>query len=589
MKKQDHNIKIISNDICLRKLTLEDLIKLDNDCFLNDDYFKYSTYEISKNIASLKNFFYNLTSKYKKKYNYFFAVELIYTKELIGAIFVIENNIKNKTCDIEYVINKKWWDVETISKILLYVINFLFNYTIFETVIFKTHKDNMFLSTFMKKNRLSSYRYNKINDNNIKTNNFHIYKIQKFQILLFNNYNCFSSIYSFDKFYNFYNQLCIKYKPVVNKLNNDMLNLIETTNVDDFSINKYINLNIKRKKILCDVIYECISFFDIITDNKVVVYLNGSYSRCNHRLYSDIDINYSYENKLFSKMLIVEELIAYILTNIFNITYRDRVHPMGYIPLIRNYKINNSNKYMIKFDSGDILINECRISCFDIMYRNLNFDRDINSVIKYLSSNNNINSLNEFCYSYEILYPKSDDKILESIHKDDMNIITNKAFPYYVKLYIKEIKKDISNQIKSLKCNYKYIKEFKKYYKTIPSTIISEIFMLIRRYDMYIEQNIDKSLIKVDFNIFKNFISIDLLKKSKKAYYNYIFEINKIEHAFYISKVSLSSHTNKNMLKVSNNYMKLYSDDISANVFVKLKELYYNLLDILNTIGKGKL
>lgn len=591
MDKINKTITIVGNGVRLRKLSINDLQMLHNNCSSDKEVAQYCAWSPSKNILETKKILDKWISKYNEEYTYIWGIEIIDTGELIGTISVVEKNIDKKICEIGYAIGKKWWNVGYATRCLSYIINFLFGYTIFETIICKAIKFNVPSIKVMQKNgmTLTYDKYPNIEDKSqTNVNELVTYQISKSDYKRFNNYDCFLNLYDFNDFNNFYDMIYKKYKNKVDTLNKKLLFIIKANKNIEKNISKYINLNIQRKKILCEVIKECIGFFDIISKNDVIVYLTGSYSRNNQRLYSDIDINYIYDDKIFSKMIVVEELIAYILTIIFDISYRDRVHAMGYIALTKNYKLNDSNNYIVKFSSGDIVINECRKNSIDIMYENINMPRNIECIIKYIESSNKINLLNEFVYNHEIIYSKhNSDCILENIHKEDLKIINNQAFPYYYKLFTEKICDDILYQASILNNKVNYIREFKKKYKTTPLNTISKMFMLIRRREMYKDKNTNIELIKIDFDILNKYIDSESVKGLELNYYEYIFELNRIENVFSLSKVSLSSHTDMDMSKVSKMYKKIYNNSIDDNISKKLKKLYYNIIDILEILNEG--
>ena len=382
---------MICNDLRLRKLRLDDLKDLHNNCSSDQNVAKYCSWKRSDNIFDTEKVLKQWLKKYEMDYSYIWGIESIKDNELIGTISVVEINFNDKTCEVGYAIGERWWNKGYMTKCLSFVINFLFNCTEFEKIICKAQTKNRSSISVMEKNGMILYDDNEIYYNKVTLENDRIltYMISK---QMFNSVNIIKSEYNnhkFEEFMSFYDKLYIKYKKLIEKINEELLKIVlENISINNQVICRYKELLEARKQLLVEIINQCVSFFDIIKKSDVIIYLTGSYSRESQTIYSDIDINYAYENELILKMQIVEELIAYILVNLFDVEYRDRIHPMGYLPLITNYKINRSNKFAILFNSGDMIINECRKNCYDVMYENYNMPRSIENIKSYILENN---------------------------------------------------------------------------------------------------------------------------------------------------------------------------------------------------------
>ena len=586
MNKINFTSTMICNDLRLRKLRLDDLKDLHNNCSSDQNVAKYCSWKRSDNIFDTEKVLKQWLKKYEMDYSYIWGIESIKDNELIGTISVVEINFNDKTCEVGYAIGERWWNKGYMTKCLSFVINFLFNCTEFEKIICKAQTKNRSSISVMEKNGMILYDDNEIYYNKVTLENDRIltYMISK---QMFNSVNIIKSEYNnhkFEEFMSFYDKLYIKYKKLIEKINEELLKIVlENISINNQVICRYKELLEARKQLLVEIINQCVSFFDIIKKSDVIIYLTGSYSRESQTIYSDIDINYAYENELILKMQIVEELIAYILVNLFDVEYRDRIHPMGYLPLITNYKINRSNKFAILFNSGDMIINECRKNCYDVMYENYNMPRSIENIKSYILENNSINKINEFVYNHEIVYSKSNDDILmTSIIDKDNEIINSKAFIYYFNLLIEQILKEILYETEENYKNLKYIRDFKRMYKTKPSTMLYKSFMMIRRLKMFTSNNTRLELIKINFSILKDFIDDEnLINNLQESYYDYIFELNRIEYAFKCSGKTLSSHSDELLTDIILKYDDLFYNDMMNAISSKVKKMYNYLIVVL--------
>ena len=172
-------------------------------------------------------------------------------------------------------------------------------------------------------------------------------RILKKKFVSFNANNYIYDNPNFEQCKNFYINNFAKYNPNITEMNDKLLQIINNSIINDYTIYTYCNILSNRKKELFSLINESIDFFEQLKENEMTIYLNGSYSRNSQRIYSDIDLNFMYSNKNIKKYLPIEDIISFILSNIFNIKYRDRIHPMGYLILINNKKINKSKYYSI--------------------------------------------------------------------------------------------------------------------------------------------------------------------------------------------------------------------------------------------------
>ena len=95
-------------------------------------------------------------------------------------------------------------------------------------------------------------------------------------------------------------------------------------------------------------------------------------------------------------------------------------------------------------------------------------------------------------------------------------------------------------------------------------------------------------LIKIDFDklIILN-LPKEFIRKIKIDYYQYLFELNKIEIIFNETKINLSSHTNEKINIIKKEYKKKYKKDLKVEISALSNFLYDDVLELLNYIKKG--
>lgn len=585
-KKYSHTNNMLGNDIYLRKLVKSDLNMLHKNCFSNENVTKCVGWNYSKSIDDTKRILHKLLNDYNEKFCYTWGIETIKNKELIGIIFAVEIDKKNMQCELRCCLGKNWWSKGYATTCVQYVMNYLFNYACFNEIVCKVQSRNIASIKIVEK---CGMKYKTKEDHYIKKINEEndcilVYSMLKGDFIPFNINKYTYDKPNFEQCKNFYVTNFIKYNPKINEINNDLVEIISKSITKNSTIDTYCNILKNRKDELFSLISELVNFFGQLKENKMTVYLNGSYSRNSQSIYSDIDLNFMYPNKNIEKYLPIEDIIAFMLSNIFNIKYRDRIHPMGYLILTNNKELTKSKYYSVVFNSGDMIISTCRNNCYDIMYENINMPRSSTDISSYIESENRINCLKEFVYNYEIVYSNTDDKIRNKLKKTDKKIINNKAYEYYIHLLIEKLIDDIIYQKESLKKNLIYVKDFKKTYKTNISNVVYSLFALERRLELKKSNNLDIELINIDmgFEKFENVgIPKNMIKKFKKAYYKYIFELNKIEHVFYKLNTSLSSHTDEKMDRIINGFKDIYGYNIYMNLSMCLNLLYDTIIDIL--------
>lgn len=266
-----------------------------------------------------------------------------------------------------------------------------------------------------------------------------------------------------------------KYNYKLDKCKNDIIDCMKNYDKQLFVTNMY-----NYRKLIKELILDIINEFEEFRKIKCCILINGSLARGTNTLYSDIDINYFYDNKNFEQMINLEEKVNYILQTIMKYRGKDRIHSMVvYLPLIRNnkYEFINNNNYPIYFEDG-IIYNKCRENAEELMFETFNSTREIDDLINYLNENDNENNINEWTNCLDLIYD-------------------NNLYQEYIKKRIiskntKNIKNNINDILKSINEDNKYIdnkkniiniKDLKYFYKILPLNNAYKILALYFRID----------------------------------------------------------------------------------------------------------
>lgn len=564
--------------IILRKLKYDDASQMYN--WASDEAVtKYVMWDVHKDINETQGIINTWIEKYKKEDFFMWGIELIETEEFIGTISVVEIDKVNNSCEVGYAIGKKWWSKGYTTKALKYVVNYLLDFVGFEEVVCKAQSLNIGSICVMKKCGMNYKGSEKgfIDKTTKKEDKILIYSTKKEDYLPFNKlYFKFESP-TYSDIVLFYRKLFARYNKKIKKVNDNLYDI--TTKKNDFNnITTYRNVLAKRKQLLLDLIKENINYFESLKSMPITIYLNGSFARNNSRVNSDIDLNFMYPNKYIKKFLPLEEVISFIIGNVFDIDYRDRVHPMGYLMLKNKYKINKSKFFITCFKNNDMLISECRINCYDIMYECYNMPRSYKDICSYLNVSNNLFSVNEFVYNNEVVFSNTKNFISDTIKNSDLKIVNNKNFLYYSYLNVERIIEEIEYQIEILDTKVEKIRDFKKIYKTIPNVMLYKFLSVMKRLLLYrnglmVDVKVDKCFLNTDF---LNLLGTNL-KELERTYYNYLFDLTYIEKVFKDERVDFSSHTDASFSKIDEKYNIKYGIPLDTSIKESLTE-YYNLL-----------
>ena len=333
----------------------------------------------------------------------------------------------------------------------------------------------------------------------------------------------------------------------------------------NFTMEKMKNIMFNHREIIKNIIYEVINEFNELKNIKCCIILNGSFARGSNTLYSDLDLNYFYENKYLDKMINVENKVNYILQKILKFKGKDRIHSIVvYLPLISNKQYNFifTNRYPIYFNDQIIYIN-CRENAQKLMYETYNSTRNINDLICYLNENDNKLNLNEWANCFELIYDNNlngEYKEKRIIFKSSENILA----------HIKKIIKSIDNDNNYLKENLKIvsIKDLKLYYKMLVFhnfyDFLAIYFRLYSKLDSINIRNLEDENIGISKEIYNDFYyHLNLIQKLQ-----YLLNLKNLDLSFHSTKSISLNEINKNNNEFFN------SENIIRELNISKKRIY---------------
>lgn len=337
--------------------------------------------------------------------------------------------------------------------------------------------------------------------------------------------------------------------------------------MNEYNKELFVTNMFNYRKIIKELIFDVINEFEEFKKIKCCILINGSLARGTNTLYSDIDINYFYDNKNFEKMINLEEKVNYILQTIMNYRGKDRIHSMVvYLPLIRNnkYESINNNNYPIYFDDGNIY-NKCRENAEQLMYETYNSTREINDLINYLNENDNENHINEWTNCFELIY---DNDLYEKFNKKRKVYKGNNNLYKNINDILISINKD-NNYIntKEKKIN---IKDLKYFYKMLPLNNAYKVLAL------YFRLNPKFKTINIKDFEEKN---IGIPQEFYDSFYKFLNLIQKLQYLLDKENMDLSYHSSQSILKnkLNNNYKKYFNSKCLIEDLNKSKYEFYEI------------
>ncbi len=133
---------IETDRLLLRKFEITDAPKMFNNLAKNPDNVKYLSWQAHKNIDETYKVLNKWLEEYKNQNYYRWCIALKNTNEAIGSIDVIEIIEIRSTCEIGYVVSKKFWNNGIMTEALGAVIKFLFTNVNFNRIQLRHATEN---------------------------------------------------------------------------------------------------------------------------------------------------------------------------------------------------------------------------------------------------------------------------------------------------------------------------------------------------------------------------------------------------------------------------------------------------------------
>lgn len=224
----------------------------------------------------------------------------------------------------------------------------------------------------------------------------------------------------------------------------------------------------KHSDFIKKIINEVLSYFDIIKEYNVCVFMTGSFARCSNKKNSDIDLHFAYSKKYKNKIFKYEEMIYYIIFAILELN-RSNIHSM----LVTRLSRDNINLLSEILDNNELLVTlDSRIGKISYKY-SANTKRRV-----YLQYGNDNSLTNIFKYlKYEVEHNNK-----EWAHIFYVFTQTEKFASYYDKMY--EYEKKLINKERIDYRIYRIkekINEINKAILTIDKTNISQIKLIYQK------------------------------------------------------------------------------------------------------------
>ena len=342
---------------------------------------------------------------------------------------------------------------------------------------------------------------------------------------------------------------------------------------------------LKQKNIVKNIIKDVFNEFEILNKKPLYVYLFGSYA-CNMNRYdSDIDLSMVYSEEDYNELFPVEELIDYILSQIFD-TYRDQIHTMMHYTVdhsIKNFSYNGGVKFTLKWSDGNKINYTCRPNRESLLYKVHKCNRSLENLKNYLKTHINENCCEEWIIKFDTVYSNIDFDINDYIHKLEAEVNFNKTS-------ITEFIEDTKKRIKLIKSKNAEeitdIGEFKKFYKDEITKLTNKTFNIARR----VRLKYDKDVELLDYSIYLYYISdYSLFDKNKvnelnNSLLSYLQVVSHISYVFHENKIIFSHHSETDL---KNALLICGIDEEQMTALTKKRGKVLNLLQtLLNDLEK---
>lgn len=137
--------------LLLRKFKLDDAQQMFDNWTKDPENVEYISFSAHKEVRDTYKFLEKWIDKYKNKDSYIWCITLKDTGEVIGSVDVIEIIEFRSTCEIGYVISKKYWNKGIMTEALKAVIAYLLSKVGFNRIQLRHMTDNPASGRVMQK------------------------------------------------------------------------------------------------------------------------------------------------------------------------------------------------------------------------------------------------------------------------------------------------------------------------------------------------------------------------------------------------------------------------------------------------------
>lgn len=552
-----------------RKVHLKDVKEIYENWGSNLNVSKYVTWNRHDSIKETEVIVNKWIQKYNSMNPYFWVIE--YENILIGSISVTKIDHVNKICEIGYVISEKKWGKGFATEALNIITSYLKaskGFKIFKCKILKGNIASQSVVTKCGYKKIGEIPYSHKGENLIQE----VYALSFYNEIDFfqnkldiNDKGVYSKIDFEKKLTFFIDNIVNIYTPIISHLHQDLLEALKQNSQDVLAY--VIKKNqIEYKKNLKEIIIEVIEYFGLhIRNIPYTIWLNGSYARSTNTYSSDIDLNFSYENKYYHNMIIIEETMSYILYKIYGLEGRDNVHPMGYSDKKDFCTVIISNLERDIMIDSHLYKYKLRNNSFEIMDEYFKLSRSHESIENHFSNQLHVHDT-EWLHTFEVIYKNEDKDLLENFiesYNALNNEKKNKIDANEVLVSVNNIKQ-VSNQLK--------VFELKNILK---KDLLTNFFESI----IYFEKLEKKTFTKLDVNIF--FDSYNIFSDIEIKYYNFLAFISKVKLCFEKCGIEFSSHNHD---PIHNDFYKVYEIEYGEKFSVEFEKNKYEMVMALSYI-----
>ncbi len=133
---------INSREYLLRKIEIEDYLDV-YEIYSDKVALTYQAMDSLKSHEEAKKYIQNILTCYDKKIFLRWVIEDKKTSKVIGLIALHHINVEEKTAQIGYILNRKYWNHKIMTENLSLVLNFLQDKKYFNLIRAEIHPDNL--------------------------------------------------------------------------------------------------------------------------------------------------------------------------------------------------------------------------------------------------------------------------------------------------------------------------------------------------------------------------------------------------------------------------------------------------------------